>query len=352
MKCFPFPLWEKEGTSSKGEKSSCWPLFRKGSSEGEPTSGTSGTGGGSQTASTATTFNSHSHHENSLGEGGFGCVYKGLVAHRDPYKGDIQLDVAVKQLNSRGQQGHKEWLAEVKYLERVNHPNLVKLIGYCVEDDDRGQQMLLVYEFMPKISLEVHLFRKGLPVLSWQTRLNIALGVAEGLLYLHEGLDIQIILRDLKPSNILLDKDYTPKLSDFGLARQGPDAGHSHVSTAVVGTMGYAAPEYIQTGHLTAKNDVWSFGIVLLELLTGRRALDSNLPRNEQYLMDWCKPYIGDNRKLRKIMDQRLGGQYDVETAERIASLACQCTLKIAKSRPKMRAVVEALKEIVESPHL
>ncbi|KAJ7531549.1 hypothetical protein O6H91_14G048600 [Diphasiastrum complanatum] len=284
---------------------------------------------------------------NFLGEGGFGCVYKGSIKHRKPDEGEVRMEVAVKQLNRKGLQGHKEWLAEVNFLGLVNHPNLVKLVGYCAEDDERGMQRLLVYEYMPNKSLEECLFYSFQPILSWSSRLHVALGSARGLAYLHEEMDFQIIFRDLKASNILLDNDFNPKLSDFGLARQGPAANDNHVTTVVVGTVGYAAPEYIQTGHLTSKSDVWSFGILLLELLTGRRAVDRNRPKCEQRLLAWVKPLIGDSKRFYQIVDTRLEGQYPLKAAQKMAFLASQCFQRNPRSRPKMSDVVEMLKHIV-----
>lgn len=288
---------------------------------------------------------------NLLGEGGFGCVYKANIKSLNRRSTSSSQEVAVKQLNRKGQQGHKEWLSEVHFLGMVEHPNLVKLVGYCAEDDERGIQRLLVYEFMPNKSLEDHLFQKGSSVLSWQERLSIMLGAARGLAYLHEEIsDIQVIFRDFKSSNVLLDEDFTPKLSDFGLARQGPETGASHVTTVVVGTWGYAAPEYIQTGHLTSKSDVWSFGVVLLEILSGRRSMDRNRPKSEQQLFDWMRPFFQGKRKVHSFIDPRLEGRYSLIQAERIAALALQCLHKLARTRPLMSVVVAKLKEIVELP--
>jgi len=196
-------------------------------------------------------------------------------------------------------------------------------------------------------SLEDHLFVREASPLSWIARLRIAQDAARGLAYLHEEMDFQLIFRDLKTSNILLDENFNAKLSDFGLARQGPAAGLSHVSTSVVGTVGYAAPEYVQTGRLTAKSDVWSFGVVLFELITGRRAVERNFPRNEQKLLDWVRPYVSDSKKFHLIVDPRLEGQYCIKSAQKLASLANKCLSKHPKSRPKMSEVVEMLENII-----
>ncbi|XP_057979691.1 probable serine/threonine-protein kinase PBL19 [Malania oleifera] len=282
-----------------------------------------------------------------IGEGGFGCVYKGLIK---PANGQGEhIVVAIKKLNKDGFQGHKQWIAEVQFLGVVEHPNLVKLIGYCAVDGERGIQRLLVYEFMPNKSLEDHLFNKAYPPLSWQTRLQIVLGAAQGLAYLHEELEVQVIYRDFKSSNVLLDKDFEPKLSDFGLAREGPTAGNTHVSTAVVGTRGYAAPDYIETGHLTTKSDVWSFGVVLYEILTGRRSLERNRQRTEQKLLDWVKQFPAESSKFSMIMDPRLENQYRTSAARKVAKVADSCLLKSAKDRPKMSQVVENLKQIIQA---
>ncbi|MBA0784320.1 hypothetical protein Gotri_001906 [Gossypium trilobum] len=272
-----------------------------------------------------------------IGEGGFGCVYRGAVDVSDEVNGGrySKLDVAIKQLNRHGV---------------VNHPNLVRLIGYCAEDDERGIQRLLVYELMRNKSLEDRLLARAplpLPPLPWVTRLSIAQDAARGLAYLHEEMDFQLIFRDFKTSNILLDDDFNAKLSDFGLARQGPPEGFGHVSTAVVGTVGYTAPEYVQTGRLTAKSDVWSFGVVLYELVTGRRALERNLPRSEQKLLEWVRPYISDSKKFHLIVDPRLEGQYCLKSARKLASLANKCLMKNPKPRPKMSEVVEMLGNII-----
>ncbi|XP_071735988.1 probable serine/threonine-protein kinase PBL19 [Rutidosis leptorrhynchoides] len=282
-----------------------------------------------------------------IGEGGFGCVYKGSIKSVDG-KCD-PIIAAVKKLNRDGFQGHKQWVAEVQFLGVVDHPNLVKLIGYCAMDGERGIQRLLVYEFMPNKSLEDHLFIKSSnEALPWQKRLQIMLGAAQGLAYLHEELEAQVIFRDFKTSNILLDEDFNPKLSDFGLAREGPTEGNTHVSTAVMGTHGYAAPDYIETGHLTAKSDVWSFGIVLYEILTGRRSLERNRPKEDQKLLDWVRRYPVDSKKFGIIMDPRLEARYSLTAARKIAKLADTCLLKSAKDRPKMSQVVESLKQILE----
>ncbi|PIN18735.1 Serine/threonine protein kinase [Handroanthus impetiginosus] len=281
-----------------------------------------------------------------IGEGGFGCVYKGIINNIEG-KGE-PLVVAIKKLNTEGYQGHKQWVAEIQVLGIVDHPNLVKLIGYCAMDGERGIQRLLVYEYMPNKTLEDHLFNRALSVLAWDLRLQIMLGAAQGLAYLHEELEIQIIYRDFKSSNVLLDAEFNPKLSDFGLAREGPAAGHTHVSTAVVGTYGYAAPDYIKTGHLTSKSDVWSFGVVLYEILTGRRPLERYRSRAEQKLLDWVKQYPADSRKFCKIMDTRLEDQYSLSAARKIAKLADSCLVKSAKDRPQMSKVVGSLKQIIQ----
>ncbi|KAL6521058.1 Serine/threonine-protein kinase pcrk1 [Orobanche gracilis] len=283
-----------------------------------------------------------------LGEGGFGCVYKGAIrSSDDPAK---KIDVAVKQLGRRGLQvGHKEWVTEVNVLGVVEHPNLVKLIGYCAEDDERGIQRLLACEFMCNGSVEDHLSIKSATPLSWAMRLKIALDSARGLAYLHEEMDFQIIFRDFKSSNILLDEQWNAKLSDFGLARLGPAEGLTHVSTAVVGTMGYAAPEYIQMGRLTSKSDVWSFGVFLYELITGRRPLDRSRPRSEQKLLEWVKPYLSDARKFQLILDPRLEGKQILKSAHKLSLVANHCLSKLPKTHPTMGEVREMVRQVVEA---
>lgn len=285
-----------------------------------------------------------------LGEGGFGYVYKGWIDEQSlaASKPGVGMIVAVKKLKPEGFQGHKEWLTEVDYLGRLRHPNLVKLIGYCSEGDDR----LLVYEFMPKGSLENHLFRRSAEPLSWTIRIKVAVGAARGLSFLHDA-ESQVIYRDVKASNILLDAAFNAKLSDFGLAKAGPTGDRTHVTTQVMGTQGYAAPEYVATGRLTARADVYSFGVVLLELLSGRRAFDKSKAGIEQNLVDWAKPYLGDKRKLFRIMDTKLGGQYPKKGAYTIASLALQCISHEPKQRPRMRdvlAALQALQDVKDGP--
>ncbi|CAN0854194.1 Probable serine/threonine-protein kinase PBL9 [Linum grandiflorum] len=282
-----------------------------------------------------------------VGEGGFGSVFKGWIDENTftATKPGTGLVIAVKRLNKESYQGHKEWLTEVNYLGQFCHPHLVKLIGYCLEDEHR----LLVYEFMPRGSLENHLFRRGsyFQPLSWNLRLKVAHGAAEGLAFLHSS-QAKVIYRDFKTSNILLNTKYDAKLSDFGLAKDGPTGDKSHVSTRIMGTYGYAAPEYLATGHLTPRSDVFSFGVVLLEMLSGRRAIDKNRPSGEHNLVEWAKPYIGSKRKVIKILDNRLEGQYTVEVAFKTASLALRCISIEAKLRPNMEEVVRTLEDIIE----
>ncbi|CAD6340706.1 unnamed protein product [Miscanthus lutarioriparius] len=278
---------------------------------------------------------------NFLGEGGFGPVYKGFVDGR--LRPGLQPQhVAVKYLDSDGVQGHREWLAEVVYLGMLSHPHLVKLVGFCNQDDHR----MLVYEYMPRQSLENHLFKNLLASLPWSTRLKIAVGAAKGLAFLH-GAETPVIYRDFKASNILLDSDYTAKLSDFGLAKEGPQGDETHVTTRVMGTHGYAAPEYILTGHLTAKSDVYSFGVVLLELLTGRRSVDKRRGRREQNLVDWARPYLRRADRLHRFMDPSLEMQYSARAAEKAAKVAHQCLQSVPKARPSMRDVVDALEPLL-----
>ncbi|KAI3730994.1 hypothetical protein L1987_62176 [Smallanthus sonchifolius] len=282
-----------------------------------------------------------------IGEGGFGCVYRAVLKNTD---GSKKIDAAVKQLGRRGLQGHKEWITEVNVLGFVDHPNLVKLIGYCAEDDERGIQRLLVYEYMPNRSVQDHLSSRVQTPIPWSTRLRIAQDAARGLAYLHEEMEFQIIFRDFKSSNILLDENWNTKLSDFGLARLGPSDGLSHVSTAVVGTVGYAAPEYIQTGRLTYKSDVWSYGVFLYELITGRRPLDLNRPKHEQKLLDWVRPHIShDLRKFQLILDPRLTGNYSLKSAQKLAAVANKCLLKQPRMRPRMSQVLDMVNQIVET---
>ncbi|KAL9275687.1 Serine/threonine-protein kinase PBS1-like protein [Drosera capensis] len=271
--------------------------------------------------------------ENFIGEGGFGRVYKGRLE-------DGQA-IAVKQLDRNGLQGNREFVVEVLMLSLLHHPNLVNLLGYCAD----GDQRLLVYEYMPLGLLEDHLH--DLPPdrepLDWNTRIKIAAGAAKGLEYLHDKANPPVIYRDFKSSNILLDEGYHPKLSDFGLAKLGPTGDKTHVSTRVMGTYGYCAPEYAMTGQLTAKSDVYSFGVVLLELITGRKALDNSLPHAEQNLVKWARPFLSDRRKYIRLADPRLHGQFPARGLYQALSIATMCTQENATLRPGIADVVTAL---------
>ncbi|KAF5449282.1 hypothetical protein F2P56_029746 [Juglans regia] len=272
--------------------------------------------------------------ESFIGEGGFGRVYKGRLETT----GQI---VAVKQLDRNGLQGNREFLVEVLMLSLLHHPNLVNLIGYCAD----GDQRLLVYEFMPLGSLEDHLH--DLPPdkepLDWNTRMKIAAGAAKGLEYLHDKANPPVIYRDFKSSNILLDEGYQPKLSDFGLAKLGPVGDKSHVSTRVMGTYGYCAPEYAMTGQLTVKSDVYSFGVVFLELITGRKAIDGTRPHGEQNLVAWARPLFNDRRKFSKLADPWLQGRYPIRGLYQALAVASMCIQEQAATRPLIGDVVTAL---------
>ncbi|KAJ8440036.1 hypothetical protein Cgig2_020524 [Carnegiea gigantea] len=215
---------------------------------------------------------------NLLGQGGFGYVHKGFLPNGK--------EVAVKQLKSGSNQGEREFQAEVETISRVHHRHLVSLVGYCISEDQR----MLVYEYIPNKTLEFHLHGvgQGRPPLSWATRLKIALGAAKGLAYLHEDCQPKIIHRDIKAANILLDNDFEAKVADFGLAKFSFDTD-THVSTRVMGTFGYLAPEYASSGKLTEKSDVFSFGVVLLELITGRRPVDKSRPFLDDSMVEWVR---------------------------------------------------------------
>ena len=269
-----------------------------------------------------------------IGEGGFGRVYKGYLNKTDQV-------VAVKQLDRNGVQGNREFLAEVLTLSLVHHPNLVNLIGYCAD----GRQRILVYEYMPNRSLEDHLLDlpPGRKPLDWYTRMQIAKGAAQGLEFLHDTANPQIIYRDFKASNILLDENFSPKLSDFGLAKLGPTGEQDHVSTRVMGTYGYCAPEYAQTGQLTSRSDVYSFGVVFLEMISGRRAIDNRKPPDEENLVAWAKPLFKDRRKFTLMADPLLEGNYPKKSLYQALAVAAMCIQDEASTRPLIGDVVTAL---------
>lgn len=274
---------------------------------------------------------------NLLGEGGFGSVYKGRL--------ESGLVVAIKQLNLDGLQGNQEFIVEVLMLSLLHHKNLVNLIGYCTD----GDQRLLVYEFMPMGSLENHLFdlEPGKKPLSWSTRLKIASGAAHGLEYLHCEANPPVIYRDLKSSNILLDNDFNPKLSDFGLAKLGPVGENTHVSTRVMGTYGYCAPEYAMSGKLTLKSDIYSLGVVLLELITGRKAYDNSKGAGEQNLVVWSRPFLKDRRKFVHMVDPLLNGQFSVRSLHHAVAITAMCIQEQASFRPIISDIVVALDYLV-----
>ncbi|KAG0469187.1 hypothetical protein HPP92_018515 [Vanilla planifolia] len=279
-----------------------------------------------------------------LGEGGFGKVYKGRLESSNQI-------VAIKQLDRNGFQGNREFLVEVLMLSLLHHRNLVNLIGYCAD----GDQRLLVYEYMPLGSLEDHLhdLNPERKLLDWNTRMKIAAGAAKGLEYLHDKATPPVIYRDLKCSNILLGDGYYPKLSDFGLAKLGPVGDSTHVSTRVMGTYGYCAPEYAMTGQLTTKSDIYSFGVVLLEIISGRRAIDTSRAAAEQNLVAWARPLfkLKDKKKFSVMADPMLQGQYPARGLYQALAVAAMCVQEQAAMRPLISDVVTALSYLASQTH-
>ncbi|KAJ1285063.1 hypothetical protein BS78_03G252200 [Paspalum vaginatum] len=269
-----------------------------------------------------------------IGEGGFGRVYEGLLENGER--------VAIKVLKRDDQQGTREFLAEVEMLSRLHHRNLVKLIGICTE----GHSRCLVYELVPNGSVESHLHGsdKGAARLDWDARLKIALGAARALAYLHEDSSPRVIHRDFKSSNILLEHDFTPKVSDFGLARTALGEGNEHISTRVMGTFGYVAPEYAMTGHLLVKSDVYSYGVVLLELLTGRKPVDMLRPPGQENLVAWASSLLTSRDGLESIIDPSLGSSIPFDSIAKVAAIASMCVQPEVDQRPFMGEVVQALK--------
>ncbi|XP_020275307.1 probable serine/threonine-protein kinase PBL23 isoform X2 [Asparagus officinalis] len=270
-----------------------------------------------------------------LGKGGFGKVYKGKLKEMDKV-------VAVKKLDRNGYQGNREFLVEVLMLSLLRHKNLVNLLGYCSDSDEK----MLVYDYMPLGSLQDHLLDLS-PTnkpLDWNMRMKIAFGAAKGLEHLHVIANPPVIYRDLKASNILLDEDYNPRLADFGLAKLGPVGAQKHISTRVMGTYGYCAPEYALTGQLTLMSDIYSFGVVLLELITGRKAMDSTRPRNEQNLVEWAIPLIKDRMNFTQLADPLLEGNFSVKALYQALALAAMCVNEKDIFRPNIKDVVSALK--------
>ncbi|CAI5499135.1 unnamed protein product, partial [Closterium sp. Naga37s-1] len=288
-------------------------------------------------------------HANYLGEGGFGRVYRGRLKNGQ--------EVAVKRLTrlrvtgsgrakggGGGGQGEREFVVEVEMLSRLHHRNLVKLIGYCASH----HHQLLCYELVPNGSLEAWLhgsFSKEI-ILDWATRMRVALGAARGLAYLHEDSQPLVIHRDLKSSNILLENDFLAKVADFGLAKPAPEGPEGYISTRVMGTFGYVAPEYAMTGHLVVASDVYSYGVVLLELLTGRKPVDMSQPPGDENLVTWARPRLGNAGRLDELLDPKISSQVSLSDLEQAAAVAQACVAAEPTDRPPMGEVVQSLKRL------
>ncbi|GMJ04455.1 hypothetical protein like AT1G70740 [Hibiscus trionum] len=267
------------------------------------------------------------HHHQKLGEGGFGPVYKGKL--------DDGREIAVKKLSHSSNQGKREFENEARLLARVQHRNVVNILGYCVH----GQEKLLVYEFVTNESLDKLLFKSNRKSeLDWKRRHEIISGVARGLLYLHEDSHNRIIHRDIKAGNILIDDKWIPKIADFGMARLFPE-DQTHVNTRVAGTNGYMAPEYVMNGRLSAKADVFSFGVVVLELISGQKNSSFNLDVNAQGLLDWAYK-LYKKGKILEFMDPALASSAVPEQVAACIQIGLLCTQGDPQLRPDMRRVV------------
>ncbi|KAL5716582.1 hypothetical protein ACHQM5_018252 [Ranunculus cassubicifolius] len=270
-------------------------------------------------------------YQNKIGEGGFGPVYKGRLSN-----GTI---IAVKQLSSKSHQGNREFINEIGLISSLQHPNLVKLYGCCID----GNQLLLVYEYLENNSLARALLGREefLLSLDWRIRRKICVDVARAIAYLHEEAKLKIVHRDIKASNVLLDKDLNAKVSDFGLARLNEDE-NTHISTRISGTVGYMAPEYAMKGHLTDKVDVYSFGVVALEIISGRNN-NSYIPRDEcDGLLEWAQ-FLYEKRHEIELVDLRLESNYNKEEVLAMINVALLCTNTSPTLRPTMSAVVSML---------
>ncbi|XWS27389.1 hypothetical protein CRYUN_Cryun26dG0111000 [Craigia yunnanensis] len=268
---------------------------------------------------------------NKIGEGGFGPVYKGLLAD-----GTV---IAVKQLSAKSKQGNREFVNEIGMISALQHRHLVKLFGCCIE----GNQLLLIYEYVENNSLARALFgpEECQLKLDWPTRQKICIGIAKGLAYLHEESRLKIVHRDIKATNVLLDKNLSPKISDFGLAKLDEE-DNTHISTRIAGTFGYMAPEYAMHGYLTDKADVYSFGIVTLEIVSGRSNLSYRPNEERFYLLDWVL-VLKEKGSLLDLVDPRMGSDYNKEVVMAMINVAFLCTNVNAAARPAMSSVVSML---------
>ncbi|XP_028779164.1 PTI1-like tyrosine-protein kinase At3g15890 [Neltuma alba] len=272
------------------------------------------------------------NYDNKLGEGGFGSVYWGQL-----WDGS---QIAVKRLKVWSNKADMEFAVEVEILARVRHKNLLSLRGYCAE----GQERLIVYDYMPNLSLLSHLHGQHSAecLLSWSRRMSIAIGSAEGIAYLHHQATPHIIHRDIKASNVLLDADFQAQVADFGFAKLIPE-GATHVTTRVKGTLGYLAPEYAMLGKASESCDVYSFGILLLELATGRKPIEKLSATVKRSITEWALPLVLE-KKFSEIVDSRLNGDYLEEELKRVVYAALVCAQNQPEKRPNMLEVVELLK--------